>query len=218
MYMHVYTCTCNFQVCEHFKTLALGGRGKKSAKKRGRPRQHDFIAAVKDIQPHSFYPPGLPPPYHTMHTGLVCCVCMEVLNRPVLLPCNELVCGPCLLQWVANTGAISCPCCYGCPIDTQGVCRPSSAVMQMLARLTLTCRMCQQPVEATHYLKHLQHKCVTDVITSSPYELTVGQILETPSATPQTAVEKKAAGRIISRMITQHSATSVKVPTSGQVR
>jgi hypothetical protein len=124
--------------------------------------------------------------YHDVHNSLFCCVCLEVLNRPVLLPCNELVCGPCLSQWVAISGGRSCPCCHSCQIESQGVHAPPSAVMQMLGSLMLTCKSCRQPVQATHYLKHLESSCKTDTINSSPYELTVGQILETPSVTPPT--------------------------------
>ena len=41
------------------------------------------------------------PQYNDTHSSLICCVCLQVLNRPVLLPCNELLCGPCCSQWVA---------------------------------------------------------------------------------------------------------------------
>ena len=127
--------TCNLQICDHCKSYTSGGREKKATKKRGRPSDPDRITtvkSVKEVQPASFYPPFLPPQYSDVHSSLICCVSLEVLNRPVLLPCNELVCGPCCSQWVAVSGGVSCPGCYGCCMETQGVREPLSAVMQML--------------------------------------------------------------------------------------
>ena len=205
------------QICAHFKSSVAGGRAKRGTKKRGRPSDADRAAtvrSVKEVQPPSFYLPGLPPQYCDAPRSLLCCVCMEVLNRPILLPCNELVCGPCYTQWVTVSRGANFPCCYGCEISSQGVRKPPSAVLQMLA---LICKNCHQPVQAVHYIKHLNSKCGTDIITSSPYELTVREILATPSVTPPTAVETKAASKIIKRLMTHDSTTTIKVPTSGQV-
>ena len=220
MYTTGYLVTYNSQICNHLKSFTSGGREKKTAKKRGRPSDSDratTIMSVKEVQPSSFYPPGLPPQYSGVHSSLKCCVCLEVLNRPVLLPCNELVCGPCCSQWVAVSGGVSCPCCHGCCMDTEGVRKPPSAVMYMLGGLTPSCKECQQPVQAAQYLRHLKSKCGTDVLAASPSTLTVADILATPTITPPTAIEKKAAGKILKRLMLQDSTATIKVPTSGQV-
>ena len=213
--------TCNSQICDRFKSCTSGGREKKGTKKRGQPSDPDrttTVKSVKDVQPASFHPPGLPPQYSDVHSSnLKCCVCLEVLNHPVLLLCNELVCGPCCSQWVAVSGGVSCPCCYGCCMETQGVQEPPSAVMQMLSGLTLSYKECQQPVQAVQYLKHLKSKCGAGVVVESPSKLTVAEILATPSITLPSAIEKKVAGKILKRLMTQDSTASIKVPTSGQV-
>ena len=210
------------QICDHFKSFTSGGREKKGTKKRGRPSDPDqasTVKCVKDVQPASFYPPGLPPQYSDVHSSLICCVCLEVLNRPILLPCNELVCGPCCSQWVAVSGGVSCPRCHGCFMEGQGVREPPYAVMQILGGLTLSCKECHQPVQAAQYLDHLNSKCRTGVVVESPSKLTVAEILATPTITPPSAIEKKAAGNILKRIMTQDSTATcaIKVPTSGQV-
>ena len=187
MYTTGYLVTYNSQICNHLKSFTCGGREKKMAKKRGRPSDSNratTIMSVKEVKPSSFYPPGLPPQYSGVHSSLKCCVCLEVLNHPVLLHCNELVCGPCCSQWVAVSGGVSCPCCHGCCMDTEGVREPPSAVMYMLGGLTLSCKEAQ-------YLRHLKSKCGTDVLAASPSTLTVADILATPTITPPTAIEKK---------------------------
>lgn len=218
--VHVDKMTCNSQICTYFMSCTSGGREKKTSKKRGRPsdvERGNMIESIKEAQPPSFYPPGLVPQYSGVHNSLKCPVCLEVLNRPILLPCNELVCGPCCSQWVAVSGRASCPCCYSCCMDSQKVREPPYAVIQMLSGLMLSCNKCQQPVQAAKYLQHLNSKCGTDVITTSPSKMTVAEILATPTITPPTPIEKKAVGKIIKRLINQDSTAIIKIPTSGQV-
>ena len=143
-------------------------------------RTPQIVLFVKEVQPASFFPPGLSPQYTSAPSSLMCSVCLDVLNRPVL------VCGLSYTQWVAVSGESSCPCCYTCKMGNQDIREPPSAVMEILGSLTLTCKTCQQLVQAAN---HLQSKCSSDVIETSPYEMTVGDILATPTVTPPTAVE-----------------------------
>ena len=187
--------------------------GLKKKKKRGRPSDPDraeTIELVRTLQPHSFFPPGLPPQHINAPTSLVCNVCLDVLNQPILLPCNELVCGLCYTQWVAVSGKTSCPCCFNCQMGRQEIREPPTAVMDMLGSLTIKCTNCHNSVKATRYLSHMKSKCEKDMMVTTPYELTVGEIIE--SITPPTAVEKKAAGRIIKRLMTQNSTAIIDIP------
>ena len=83
-------------LCNYFTSFKFGGRGKKTAKKRGRHSDDhaDMIKSIKEAQPLSFYPPGLTPQYSIVHSSLRCCIGLEVLNRPVLLPAMNWFVGP----------------------------------------------------------------------------------------------------------------------------
>ena len=52
VYVHVYTCTCNSRYVNTSRHLHWVGGERRVQRREG---QHDFVAAVKDIQ-HSFYP------------------------------------------------------------------------------------------------------------------------------------------------------------------
>ena len=199
----------------------MGGRRQKCTKNRGRPcnAKQGLIAAIIRVQPPSLHPPGSTPEYTGVHESLVCCICLEVLNQPILLPCNELVCGPCCSYWVAVSKTASCPCCYSDAITSEGVYPPPSAVLDLLGGLILSCIKCKQQVKAAQFLTHLNSKCGTHALCDSPSELTVGQILNTPSNMPPSTIEKKAMGKIIKRFInTTPESAIIRVPTGGQVR
>ena len=204
------------QICNFFESASIGGRGKKASKKRGQPSDPDqanILLSIQEVQP-----PSLPPHYSGVRSSLKCCVCMEVLDRSILLPCNELVCGPCCSQWVAVSGRASCPCCYSSCIGTKKVRPPPTVVVELLGGLTLSCEKCQQQVKAAEYLPHLMSKCKMHTVNQSPLKLTVGEILATPTVTPPTPIEKKAASRILKRLMADNPTDVIKVPTSGQVR
>ena len=129
------------------------------------------------------------------------------------------------MNWFVDFAILSGWQCQGTPaalaVSTarwgrQEIREPPTAVMDMLGSLTIKCTNCHNSVKATRYLSHMKSKCEKDMMVTTPYELTVGEIIE--SITPPTAVEKKAAGRIIKRLMTQNSTAIIEVPTSGQVK
>ena len=97
-------------------------------------------------------------------------------------------------------------------MERQEIREPPTAVMDMLGSLTIKCTNCHN----SSYLSHIRSKCEKDMMVTTPYELTVGEIIE--SITPPTAVEKKAAGRIIKCLMTQNSTAIIEVSTYGQVK
>ena len=126
--------------------------------------------------------------------------------------------------WLCLGGA-SCPCCYGSCIGTNKVHPPPTVVVELLGGLTLSCEMCQQQVKAAEYLPHLISKHTLEsqrrsylTAHGNSRQLTVGEILATPTITPPTPIKKKAASRILKRLMADNPTDVIKVPTSGQVR
>ena len=93
--------------------MTCGGPAKKNKKKRGCPSDPDRAETIKSVR--TLRPPELPPQHINVQTSLVCNVCLNILNQPILLPCNELVCGLCYTQWVAVSGKNQLPLLFPLP-------------------------------------------------------------------------------------------------------
>ena len=162
MYIYTFIIFVNSTDLWILSNHIAGGKGEKSTKKQGwhRNPSSDIINIIPKMQPPSLHPPGLTPWYNEGHSlNLKCCLCLEVLNQPILVPCNQLVCGPCCSQWVAVSDRASCPCCYSACFESDQIRPPPQTVMEVLGSLTLSCDKCQKQVKAVRYLQHLKSNC-----------------------------------------------------------
>ena len=144
---------------------------------------------------------------------------MEVLHRPIQLPCNQLICATCCTKSIAVTVTTACPCCYQHDLAESGIRKPPDVVMDLLAGLLVNCKKCQRPVKASIYQQHLDTGCTAHVVLDSPSRHSLREVLNAPADAPATPVEVRAAGHVLQRMLQQgESGNIIRVPTKGKVR
>ena len=180
-----------------------------------------LIASIERTALKPFFTTDPTPSYlGTIHTSLTCAVCMEVLQRPIQLPCNELVCATCCTKSIAASRTTKCPCCYRDHLAEGTVKNPPYVVMDLLAGLLLKCKHCEHSVDAGIYQQHLDMNCSISVvhIPDSPSKHSIREVLDAPLDAPATPMEIKAAGQVLQRML-QHkeSGNIIRVPTKGKV-
>ena len=108
------------QVCEHFDKLRKGGRPKTVQHTRGHYSQYanHLIRHIEGISPLSLNAPGMqPPPVSNTNNlsvldHLRCPLCFEILDQPLELICNSIVCAKCLKAWLVQSAKVECPCCF----------------------------------------------------------------------------------------------------------
>ncbi len=92
-----------------------GGKNKKSTKNRGRPcgeSSRDVIGLINSIDsismlsedPHPRFSPS------QVISKLTCSICQCLLNRPIQLACDNLVCCTCLCESICTDYSLQCPC------------------------------------------------------------------------------------------------------------
>ena len=101
---------------DHFHTLIRGGGwNKKEATSRGRPQGKSTQLWLQSIAPASFFFPDSPllTYDHSSYSlqGIHCDICMEILEQPIQLECDHLVCLHYCCTWLEVSHAKSCPCC-----------------------------------------------------------------------------------------------------------
>ena len=145
-------------MCDHFSVIAKGGRGKKSNKGRGRPKgvtPKALVSAIKETAPKPIFTHASNPQYlGTIHPSLVCVMCMDVLQSPVELPCNQYICASCCINSVRVSASTQCPCCYDCNLAENMPRKPPHVVCELLAGLLLECSECHTSVQANSYQAH----------------------------------------------------------------
>ena len=107
----------------------------------------------------------LPP--HTPFTlgDVECPLCLEVLVRPLQLPCGAHCCTSCVCAWVQHTitlDPLPCPCCIQShALDTNQIMAAPSVLLKLLESLLVCCRRCGKKVvgAAEKHLQHLESGC-----------------------------------------------------------
>lgn len=85
---------------------------------------------------------------------LECSICMGVLTQPIQLPCGNLVCATCLVEWI-HLCAARCPCCHSnAPMECKDVNPASSLIQQLLHDVMVVCGTCKSSVKAISYDSH----------------------------------------------------------------
>ena len=155
--------------------------------------------------------------YCSTPSGLLCPLCLDVLDQPAKLACGALVCASCLCKWVGASGGRSCPCCYQHDLDELSVTLPSPVVNDLLRDLKMQCRECGHTTTAGQLSQHKASLCQDHFEnTSSPSHLSVKDILDRPTTAPSLPVERQVAAHLVRRLLS--SERVVTIPTRGQVR
>ena len=163
--IYKHTCTSRMlQVCQHFDALARGGRGKR-LKGQGRPKGVTPMACInhiKEIAPDPLFtcgPDSSPTYMGRVQDSLKCTVCMDVLQSPIELPCNQLICSSCCIKSISTSRSTMCPCCYTYDLADSTPRKPPQVVLDLLAGLFHECTRCHTSVAASSYQAHLDTGC-----------------------------------------------------------
>ncbi len=106
------------KVCVRFEQVAKGGgQNKKDPKGRGRPSgetPRSVIGYIMSIDTtvmpsQNANPTCFNPSSHT--DTLTCCICLGLLNRPVQLSCDNLICANCCCESIRQSHSLDSPCC-----------------------------------------------------------------------------------------------------------
>ncbi len=122
-----------------------GGQNKKDPKGRGRPSGETprsvigYIMSIdttvmpsQDSNPTCFNP--------SSHTDtLTCCICLGLLNRPVQLSCDNLICANCCCESIPQSHSLDCPCCNTHTLSQSTISKPSAIVLSFLNEVIVSC-------------------------------------------------------------------------------
>lgn len=160
----------------------------------------------------------------SMGQKLTCPICENLLNRPVQLSCDKVVCATCLSHEIQKSFSLKCPCCSDHMLSSSTISRPSAFLLSVWNDLQVTCvRKCGKAVKVQHYQQHLDGNCKSHYIDlSSPSKVTLRDVLSKSSSSPATSAEMMATHHLVRRVLNQQdgpSSTSnvLTVPTGGQV-
>ena len=194
----------------------------KASKGRGRPSGETPRSVFEHIK--SVAPPALPgdpqPQFVPSSTTekLICPICLDVLNRPVELSCDHIICCSCCCTAIQSTRSLNCPCCRDHTLSSETILSPSHLLMSLINDLVVTCiRKCGNIVKLEKYGEHLSSNCRNCCENvNSPSKVTLRDVPSKPSTSPATSVEVKAAHHLVKRLLHQGEESSTS--TSGRIR
>ena len=162
------------------------------------PLLSTLIKHIQVIASATITDPGCPRPPVTPDnlsclSKLECPICLEILSRPIELPCSVLACAECAIEWLKVSGTVLRPCCHSAvPMALW----PASDFMQLLLNDVLVhCPSCGRDMRTSAFAGH---EC-----TSSP-----------------TRSEVNMAADVLRHVVPNSSPDEcmVKVPTEGRVK
>ena len=179
---------------------------------------------LKSIAPASFFPDEILCPSYDRSSfrlgGIFCTICLGIVERPLQLECDHLVCLTNCCNWLEVSRTSTCPCCYGSNLNPNHARSPGAAITSVLGSLLVNCnRGCNRTVEVKQYYSHCSSQCndFFKYSTHSPSKTTAAAILQKTSQSPVTATEKMVVGSVLKRMMLENDNSVIKVPTQGQV-
>ena len=145
-------------ICEHFRTTLRGGRPKKQqpvGRQSGELTSHTLTALqdvagpcrARGISPSRLVSSSLSP------THVTCVLCQAIVDAPVQLSCDNLVCHPCIKEHVLNNSH-TCP---GCTetLESGHFSKCTALVLTVIGHLHIKCKFqCPYPVILESLLQH----------------------------------------------------------------
>ena len=177
-----------------------GGQNLKAAKHRGRQSGEAPRAVIEHIK---LITPPLPLEDQNPHfistpltKKLTCSVCSGIVNRPVQLSCECIVCSDCCCKAIQTTYS---PCCTEHTLSSSTIHPPSPLLMSLVNDFLISCvRKCGKTVKLQKYEKHLKGSCKSHYEEmSSQSKVTLRDVLSKPSTSPATPAEVKAAHHLV---------------------
>ena len=209
-------------MCEHLEAVTRGGRHKRARKNHGCPGGCSPAAAIQQLvrnQPR-FIDSQDEVEYTSSEqmANLLCPLCCGVLDQPVELACDRLVCASCCCRWIEVSGEVGCPCCYDHHLDHLTVRRPTAVIYDLLGSMKLSCSNCHRTATAQQYKLHQESHCHGHYEVSSLSRVSARDILQRPTTAPTLPVERRVAEHLMRRLLSESGDTSVlQIPTRGQV-
>ena len=212
----------NCCVCEHFETTLRGGRPKKQksvGRQSGEPpsRTLEALSEVAGVSLASGVSPSRLTSSHVLEANVVCIICQAVVDTPVQLNCDHLVCHPCIQQRLIDDG----PICPGCreTMDSTHFSKCTTLVQVVIRHLRIHCKyQCKYPVYLEDLLKH-EEACSQLTHQQLPRgtltDATLEEMMEVPLTEPLSADEEALCSRLVRRS-TQDG--KLVITTGGQVR
>ncbi|KAL5467432.1 hypothetical protein EMCRGX_G031654 [Ephydatia muelleri] len=156
----------NCMVCEHFEKLRKGGRPKTVQHPGGHYSQYanHLIRHIDSISPLSLNAPGTQPPSVSDNNNLPvldhlrCPLCFEILDQPLELSCNSIVCAKCLKAWLVESAKVECPCCFNHdhePLAPSHIKTAPTLVLNLLNDVVVHCSLCSRDMKASGYQGHI---------------------------------------------------------------
>ena len=185
--------------CKRCNEMKMGGRPKKDGKNRGAPVHNSYINICMHI--HKIAMPKL---YHTdirLHatqtislaqSDFMCSICCKVLNSPLRLSCNHLVCRSCLQTRIETSKSTQCPSCDKYHLLTcTDITTIDSVHYKVISSLHTICNQCEAIVQLGDTQKHLSSGCLENII------------------------EPKTLAQEVKKLM---QGNQIQIPTGGQVR
>ena len=224
-------------VCEFYLQKCKGGARKKSSKGRGRPsggkRAHQQSAGqygsmnfrIPEEMKKSLFPRTAMPPIGRMLSPLseliICPICKEVMDAPVLGPCEHAYCSPCLQTWAEhcqdNGQEVTCPECK-CEFHDSTIHHPPRVLLQLIRDTRATCSRCNN----IYTLDALElHECTCTRAVRVPLQT----LTHAPGNVPQpkgldeplSHAEQHLASHLVQRKLNTEGKAVISLVTQGTV-
>jgi len=220
--------TDNCEICEHFTKCKVGGRPKKSRKNRGRMSGEtttQIVSFVREVAGECLLTTAVNPSRISVsqvdHSHLVCPLCKLLVNGPVQLSCERLVCAECVIQMLQSKGpSASCPNC-GAPAASAHFMKCPSMVAELLGNLRVKC---DQGCYLSFPLRQLaSHEEYCSMYVSPPgkstmSDITLGEVLASPLDAPLCPDEQQVCTHLVKHALQESGDQSTLIlRTGGQV-
>ena len=186
----------NTQVCKHFE---VSGRGTLRRHTAGRGRlpgatPNMLIKYLKEIAPtpvFEHHPPVSSQNNPSILEQLTCQVCLKILQQPLELLCGALACAQCIVERVATSTTLQCPCCSSdAHLVPSHIWPAPDLILVLLNDILVLCVKCNREMKAHSYEGH---EC-TSCLTASEERTVAGILKRAVSTSPDKSIIKLATG------------------------
>ena len=124
-----------------------------------------LIKYLKEIAPtpvFEHHPPVSSQNNPSILEQLTCRVCLKILQQPLELLCSALACAQCLVERVATSTTLQCPCCSSDAHLVPSLIRPApDLILVLLNDILVLCVKCNREMKAHSYEGHECTSCLT---------------------------------------------------------
>ena len=144
-------------------------------------------------------------------THITCTSCRLAANNPVqIIPCRSLLCSSCTSGLISQA-TFECPGCSSQHISSSSTFTNLSSLEEKMFRdLMVKCEKCNGTVK----LEHTENDCAHHHSDS----MTLRDVLNQPLEEEPSKLEKRAAIKVVSRILHQNESTTCTLSTGGRVR